>query len=134
MPKSGPPALKMWASGLWPADVSASLNLTTGSNVDASSCAHAGKHGWQFCRNAWLTLFHEHEGGDASFLKPAAAAGWTEWDASDLPRRDAALFSKVKKDIEVSRNKAEQSQQQRYLSPVMNAMIGCVLHELSHWH
>jgi len=53
---------------------------------------------------------------------------------SDLPRTDAALFSKVKKDIEVARNLAKQSQQQRNLSPVMNSMIGCVLHELSQSH
>jgi hypothetical protein len=54
--------------------------------------------------------------------------------ASTLPRGDAALFGVVKKHVEVAWSVAEQPQQQRNLSSVMNTMIGCMLQELSQRH
>ena len=57
-----------------------------------------------------------------------------DYRANDLPRRDTALFSMIKEDVEIAWSVAEQSQQQRNLSPMMDPMIGCVMHQLSQWH
>ena len=54
--------------------------------------------------------------------------------STDSLRPDTALISIVKKDIEVAWTIAEKSEQQRKLSPMMDAMIGRVMHQFSQPH
>lgn len=42
-----------------------------------------------------------------------------------------ALGTIIEKNVEIARSKGQQSQQQRNLPPMMNPMIGCVLHQLT---
>src|SRR5947209_2263961 len=49
-------------------------------------------------------------------------------------RRDAVPVRIVKEDVDIARSVAKRSQQQRNLSPMMNSMIGCMLHQRAQWH